>query len=198
MPPVNTLDPSSFDFGRITKYDELSFVATVSPYTSSKSSDSQFKVVKGSEDVQSACKVNFDDGLNSDPKALLVATVRSCTTGGFSVGAAVGLNGPTVGRGVVGTGDGSGDGAIDGIEVGDSVGTNVGSGVGKADGARDGNEVGDNVGIEDGSNVGSNDGSEVGSREGNEVGSSVGCVVGTKDGKPVGSRDGKLVGSRVG
>ena len=147
LPPVNTLDPSSFDFGRITKYDELSFVATVSPYTSSKSSDSQFKVVKGSEDVQSACKVNFDDGLNSDPKALLVATVRSCTTGGFSVGAAVGLNGPTVGRGVVGTGDGSGDGAIDGIKVGDSVGSNVGSGVGNADGARDGNEVGDNVGI---------------------------------------------------
>ena len=42
------------------------------------------------------------------------------------MGAAVGLNGPTVGRGVVGTGDGSGDGAIDGIKVGVDVGTKVG------------------------------------------------------------------------
>ena len=182
LPPVNTLDPSSFDFGRITKYDELSFVATVSPYTSSKSSDSQFKVVKGSEDVQSACKVNFDDGLNSDPKVLLVATVRSCTTGGFSVGAAVGLNGPTVGRGVAGTGDGSGDGAIDGIEVGDSVGSDVGIEVG----SREGNEVGSSVGCV----VGTKDGKPVGSRDGTAVGSKVGCVVGSSVGRAVGLSEG--------
>ena len=86
----------------------------------------------GSEEVQVACSVSFDDGLNSEeePCAVELAMLSSSTTGGESVGSEVGRPGVTVGLGVVGTGDGSGLGAMDG----EGVGKSVGRGDGKGDG----------------------------------------------------------------
>ena len=96
----------------------------------------------GSDELQSAKSVSFDDGLNSSPMAVGVAMESPATTGGDRVGTAVGFPGVTVGRGVVGTGLGSGVGADEGAGVGPSVGggegtavgSRLGSGLGKGDG----------------------------------------------------------------
>ena len=107
LPPVKVFDPSNLDTGRMTKLLELSFVAVVPPYTRLKSSDSHFTIVNGSEEAQSANRATLEEGLKSTPD---MPNESLWTIGELIVGEAVGFPFSTVGRGVVGTGEGSPEG----------------------------------------------------------------------------------------
>ena len=121
----------------------------------------------GSDELQSAKSVSFDDGLNSSPMAEDVAMESPVTTGGDRVGTAVGFPGVTVGRGVVGTGLGSGVGAKRGGRRAQRAAARAppsAAGSGSAVGKDDGSSVGA-VGSAEGSRRRSR-WAEVGSAEG--------------------------------